>query len=111
MAEALRFVCNSCGKAVESWSDGNPYYIDTLGNKQYAYHPDNERLALCIGNDSPHICLGCGEEFNVDSISLASICPKCGSENITDTFELNGKTCPICKVGLFTLDRDFHCIS
>jgi len=48
MAEAVRYVCGKCGHAIEAWSDGNPYYIDDAGTKQYAYHPDHERLARCI---------------------------------------------------------------
>ena len=111
MAECLRFVCGSCGKAIEAWSDGNPYYIDPLGTKQYAYHPDHERLARCIGNDTPHLCLACGEEFVVDSRSPTRICPKCGSEDIAETFVLDGKECPDCHAGVFTIDPDFQCIS
>ena len=111
MAEGLQFVCKNCGKTIKSWSDGNPYYIDPLGKKQYAHHPDHERLALCIGNDRPHLCLACGKEFMVDSSSPTKICPECGSEDIADTFELNGKKCPDCHVGVFTIDPDFYCIS
>jgi len=76
MAETLRFVCKTCGKAVESWSDGNPYYIDPIGKKQYAYHLDHERLALCAANDSPHLCWACGKKFMVDSRSPTTHMPK-----------------------------------
>ena len=31
------------GDPIEAWSDGNPYYIDDAGDKQYAYHPDHEK--------------------------------------------------------------------
>ncbi len=55
MAQGLRYVCGGCGHVIEAWSDGNPYFIDETGAKQYAHHPDHERLAWCIGNDSPHI--------------------------------------------------------
>jgi|GEM_PF-6245920 len=58
MAQARRFVCGSCSRAIEAWSDGNSYYIDEDSRKQYAYHPDHGRLARCIGNDSTHLCLG-----------------------------------------------------
>ena len=67
MAEGLRYVCGECAHAVEAWSDGNPYYIDGGGAKLYAYHPDHDSLAQCIGNDDPHLCLSCGREFMVDS--------------------------------------------
>ncbi len=44
MAEGTRFICRTCRYSVESWSDGNPYLLDERGQKQYAYHPDHERL-------------------------------------------------------------------
>ena len=111
MAEGIRYVCGACHRASEAWSDGNPYYIDETGRKQYAYHPDHERLARCIGNDTPHLCLACGEEFNVDSRAPTAECPKCTSDDIADTFRLSGRRCPYCKAGVFTVDPDFHCIS
>lgn len=63
MADAKRFVCGSCRRVIEAWSDGNPYYLDRDGQKHYAYHPNHERLDRCIGNDLPHLCLACGEKF------------------------------------------------
>ena len=63
MADMKRCVCDNCHKAIESWSDGNPYYIDEAGAKKYAYHPDHERLSKCIGNDDPHLCTACGDVF------------------------------------------------
>ena len=111
MAQALRFVCSGCHRAIEAWSDGNPYYIDEAGAKQYAYHPDHERLARCIGNDSPHHCLGCGAEFKVDSRAPVTACPSCGSSEIVRSFCLSGCRCPYCKTGVFAIDTSFHCIS
>ena len=111
MAEAMRYVCSACRRVVEAWSDGKPYYIDKTGRKQYAYHPDHGRLARCIGNDSPHLCLACGEEFNVDSRAPTAECPKCTAVDIADTFQLNGQRCPYCKEGVFAVDPDFQCIS
>ena len=111
MAEAKRFVCNGCHRTIEAWSDGNPYYIDEAGAKQYAYHPDHERLALCIGNDDPHHCLGCGAEFQVDSRAPVTACPSCDASDIVPSFSLNGCRCPYCKTGKFAIDRDFFCIS
>lgn len=111
MAEALRFICNHCFHAIESWSDGNPYFIQEEGQKQYAYHPDHENLARCIGNDSPYICLRCGEEFMVDSLSPIEECPACSSTNMSDTFQLNGKSCPFCHKGTFNVDPDYYIIS
>lgn len=68
MAECIRYVCNHCSKDLQSWSDGNPYFINASGRKEYAYHPNHEGLARCIGNDSPHLCLQCGHGFRVDSV-------------------------------------------
>jgi DNA-directed RNA polymerase subunit RPC12/RpoP len=110
MAAANQFICNTCNKAIVAWSDSNPYYMDSEGKKHYAYHPD-PRVELRIGNDSPHLCLGCGEEFMVDSENPAKACPGCGGKEFVDTFELEGQTCPYCKKGTFEADPGFCCIS
>lgn len=101
MAESRTFVCNQCNKNIEEWSDGNPYYIDSKGLKHYAYHPDHEKLAKCIGNDVPHLSLSCGYEFKVDSRAPVTDCRKCYSENIIGTYKLNGEKCPACSKGSF----------
>jgi predicted RNA-binding Zn-ribbon protein involved in translation (DUF1610 family) len=111
MAQALRFVCSKCSHAIEAWSDGNPYFIDEAGAKQYAYHPNHEQLARCIGNDSPHHCLSCGAEFKVDSRIPVTACPSCGASNIINSYRLGGCRCPYCKQGTFTEDPDFDCVS
>ena len=111
MAEGLRFVCSGCGHAIEAWSDGNPYYFDEAGTKKYAYHPDHEKLGRCIGNDSPHLCLSCGQDFMVDSRAPISACPKCKAHEIENTFQLEERRCPICKAGVFASDPDYHCLS
>lgn len=111
MAQGIRFVCSSCGRAIGAWSDGNPYYIDEAGCKQYAHHPDHDSLAKCIGNDTPHLCLVCNEAFNVDSRTPTLECPKCGASDIAGTFQLSKKRCPHCKEGVFNVDDDYHCIS
>jgi DNA-directed RNA polymerase subunit RPC12/RpoP len=111
MAEATRYVCSACRRAIEAWSDGNPYYIDERGRKQYAYHPDHKALDRCVGNDSPHICLACGEEFNVDSRAPVAECPKCMAGDIAECFQLSGKRCPYCKAGDFAANPDYYCIS
>lgn len=56
MAQGRIYICENCGKSVEAWDEGNPYFLDQRGKKQYRYHPDRER-DLCIGNDSDLICL------------------------------------------------------
>lgn len=110
MAQARRLVCSVCGRAITAWSDGNPYYIDEAGVKRYAYHPDPKRR-LCIGNDSPHLCLGCGAEFAVDSRAPVSTCSACGSAEITPTYELAGRPCPHCRAGVFHADPEFFAVS
>jgi hypothetical protein len=100
MASGITFLCSHCEYQVQSWDDGNPYYY-VNGKKKYAYHPQHDLLKECIGNDSPHICLACSEEFMVDSLSPISACPKCESDQIIDTWELKGKQCPKCKEGKF----------
>lgn len=111
MAEGLRYVCSSCGRNVEAWSDGNPYYIDERGRKQYAHHPDHERLDRCIGNDTPHLCLACAHRFVVDSRAPIAHCPKCQSTEIADEFDLGGRRCPWCKAGVFARNPNFDAIS
>ncbi len=111
MAECIRFVCRDCGGSIEAWSDGNPYYIDERGQKQYAHHPDHERLARSVGNDSLHICLACGKQFVVDSRAPTSCCIACESTDIAGTDQLHGRRCPSCKTGVFTIDPGFQCVS
>ncbi len=111
MAKAKRYVCGGCGHKIEAWSDGNPYYIDETGRKKYAYHPNHEALSRCIGNDSPHLCLECGQEFMMDSRAVINSCPKCEGHELADTYELEGHGCPYCKAGVFIVDPNFFCIS
>ena len=111
MAQGFRFVCGGCAHTIEAWDEGNPYYIDDDGKKQYAYHPDHEKLDMCIGNDCPHMCLKCGAEFVVDSRTPIKACPKCAAREIADTCDLEGKRCPSCKSGVFECDTDYFCVS
>jgi DNA-directed RNA polymerase subunit RPC12/RpoP len=99
MAQAFRFICNSSGETIESWDEGDPYYLDERGRKQYAYHPDPKRDS-CIGIDSPYLCLSCAETFSVDSRSPIAQCPECSSTSICDTYDLEGKNCPFCQKGI-----------
>jgi DNA-directed RNA polymerase subunit RPC12/RpoP len=111
MAQCIQYLCSKCGYSIEAWSDGNPYYLDNAGQKQYAYHPDHESLDKCIGNDSPFLCLACGKQFLVDSNNPTDCCPECGSKDISDTFILKGKSCPICKQGKLNKDSNYSAIS
>ena len=110
MAAGIRFNCSNCPLKIEAWDDGNPYYYDDEGKKIYAYHPSDE-VMFCVGNDSPHLCLACGKKFMVDSAAPVTLCPKCKSSNIRDTFRLSGKKCPKCKQGVFVIDPEFRAIS
>ncbi len=101
MAEGRRYVCVKCAHTIETWDEGNPYYMDDDGRKQYAYHPDEDLLEQCIGNDSPHLCLSCGYEFIVDSEAPIAACPLCEASKISNTWELEGRPCPYCKAGVF----------
>jgi DNA-directed RNA polymerase subunit RPC12/RpoP len=111
MASSIRYVCGTCGRTVEAWSDGNPYYIDERGEKRYAYHPNHDALARCVGNDTPHLCLRCGEEFNVDSRAPSGGCPRCTTREIAPTYELDGRACPSCDAGRFAADPRGFAIS
>jgi len=102
MSMELIFTCDACSFTLSSWDDGNPYYLDSNAKKHYAYHPHHDKLEKCIGNDSPYICLSCGEQFMVDSRSPVDHCPKCSAVDIVSTFELDGKNCPVCKRGHLT---------
>lgn len=111
MSECIQYVCGKCGNSIKAWSDGNPYFINKRGKKEYAYHPDHDRLSRCIGNDSPALCIACGHEFQIDSRAPISHCPKCESADIVETYELEGRRCPSCKEGVFSSDPNFYCIS
>lgn len=111
MAEGIRFNCENCGKNFDAWSDGNPYFVNETGEKQYAYHPDHKNLEKCTGNDADFVCLNCGEEFMVDSRYPDARCPKCSSDNTSDRFNLDGKNCPHCKSGTLRIDEGSRMIS
>ena len=110
MAMGIRFNCSECKFWVEAWDEGNPYYFDSHGKKQYAYHPSHERM-FCVGNDRPNLCLACSKRFMVDLAAPVLQCPKCKSVDISDTFRLARKKCPKCKQGIFKKDPDFLLIS
>ncbi len=111
MAEAKLFKCTKCEYTIKTWSDGNPYYISHSGSKKYAYHPDHENLARCIGNDEPYLCLECAAEFVNDSQKHNNECPQCHSKNIANSFNLENKQCPFCQSGKFISDPNFECMS
>jgi hypothetical protein len=111
MAECRRFVCGRCARAVDAWSDGNPYYVDEGGQKRYAYHPDHENLARCVGNDVPHLCLACGATTKVDSRAPRDQCRRCRARQLVATWDLAGRRCPYCKEGAFGEDPRVVAIS
>ncbi len=109
MASAQLFVCSACSFSIQDWDEGNPFYIDSDGIKRYAYHPSRER-DLCTGNDPSCVCLDCGAEFKAPSTG-SHTCPSCQSVTTTDTHDLEGKTCPKCKDGIFKRNEHFFVIS
>ncbi|MFO0915249.1 MAG: hypothetical protein U0795_19965 [Pirellulales bacterium] len=111
MAMGTTFRCDHCKHEILAWDDGNPYYLDEKGEKQYAYHPDWERLSQCIGNDSDFLCLACGKEFRMDSATTDVKCKRCESTDAIEFRELEGRTCPRCKKGAFHADPDHFAIS
>ena len=111
VAQSRFLVCCGCGFEIEAWSDGNPYYRDHRGRKRYAYHPDHERLARCIGNDEPHLCLQCGAQIKVDSLKPVSQCRKCKAGPLIALRDLEGRPCPHCSAGKYVLDSERGAIS
>lgn len=111
MAARRRFVCMHCAHALDAWDDGNPYYLDVDGTKQYAYHPDHQNRARCLGNDVPHLCGTCGAGQLVDSRDPHTACLHCGRGPLLHTFALDGKPCPFCKQGVFQIDPSHFAIS
>jgi hypothetical protein len=111
LAEARFFVCGGCGFEVEVWSDGNPYYRDERGRKRYAYHPDHENLARCVGNDEPHLCMACGAEAKIDSLKRITSCRKCKGGPLVPLWNLEGNSCPRCRESHFSIDKERRAIS
>lgn len=103
MAAGKVLTCSACDRQVEAWDEGDPYFLDAQGEKQYAYHPDPQR-ALCTGLDVPSLCLHCGAETTIDAADVPAPCPQCGQREVVDLWELDGRTCPWCKTGTFAAD-------
>lgn len=110
MAQACRFVCIACAYEIEAWDDGNPYFYDAEGKKQYAYHPHPDR-ELCLGNDVPHLCVNCGTRTKVDSLKPCAQCHECGKEQLVAEWDLDGQRCPYCRDGRFKRDPRYILIS
>lgn len=135
MAERLTFVCTHCKFTIKAWDDGNPYFLSDAGKPQFFYHPCGKYLLQeyiqqsfgkdlkgteldaflenRTGNMSNMICLDCGREFKIDLKRRKAVCNsrKCKSKNISHTWELNGKQCPTCKLGVFKEDETQQVIS
>lgn len=106
MAMGITLRCTGCGRTIQAWSDGNPYYFDRNDRKRYAYHPD-PNLALCVGHDADCLCLACGKEHKIDSDSLPGNCPSCGDRRLVDVCALSGQPCPSCEAGVFEDTGDY----
>ena len=104
------FVCDFCNHEIEVWDEGDPYYFDRYGKKQYAPHP-HPMFEMIKGFDSLYLCLECGEEVTVDSEEPTSVCSACHAETLVQASQLCGKPCPACKRGHFRLDPSRYAIS
>ena len=100
MASSTHFSCSSCSASVEAWSDGDPYVITPAGRKRHVHHP-TPGWEDAVGVDVPHLCLGCGARFTVDSRKPRTACPTCRSERIVATTDLAHQPCPCCADGAF----------
>lgn len=98
MARAIVLECDQCDFSLTVWDEGKPYYIDSQGNKRYAYHPSKER-ELCTALDVEHICTECAHKFDVDSQAHGASCPTCKSPCTVKTSKLAERVCPVCKKG------------
>jgi len=110
MAEGHTFVCSHCARSISAWDDGDPYYDDADGTRHYAHHPDPAR-DLCVEVESPVLCLGCGGEAVSDSAAPLTACPTCASEEIVDMWDIEGRRCPYCRRGTFSVDSSSPMIS
>ena len=129
MAEGKQFVCSHCRYAIEARDDGNHYFLSDAGKPQFLDHPGQDKrleehiqqsegrnltgkaredfLARRVGNMSDLLCLDCGSKFRRDLDKQEAVCPrkKCQSKNVTNVWQLEGKTCPSCKTGRFKGER------
>ncbi|MBB5037223.1 hypothetical protein [Prosthecobacter dejongeii] len=124
MAECTDFSCNVCGFKIESWSDGHPYLTDGSGKRHFFYHPGDEdecrefyqkemgRLRVVEkdylafwrdrgGCEVSLICLHCGRQTQRDPERDTMRCTHCRRNELMDTQELEGRSCPKCKRGAF----------
>jgi DNA-directed RNA polymerase subunit RPC12/RpoP len=111
MAQGRLFRCTNCKFRVGAWSDAKAYYLSERGRKKYAYHPNHELLARCVGFDVPHLCLECGTIFDIDSQKPSSTCRTCTSTRIVDCYLADGCKCPKCKQGTLKEDPKGRAIS
>jgi hypothetical protein len=105
------FNCINFAQSISSKDDGNPCYFDELGVKRYAYHPDHENLSRCVDIDSPHLCLGCGACFLMDSKVKRNRCPECKSPKVKSQFTLEECVCPYSKKRIFLISFGWVVIS
>jgi len=135
MASGIGYICKHCKFSIIAWDDGNPYFLSDKGKPQFFYHPSGESqlqeyiqqssgkdlkgaeldafLENRTGNMSNMLCLDCGRELRIDLGRKKAICNsiKCRSSNVASFMELNGKTCPKCKKGVFRKDKNQQMIS
>ena len=118
MAAGITYTCGSCGDAIHSWDDGNPYLEYPEGTRTYFYHPDgdrvisevgtkilgrtpepwenNEILEKYAGNAPNHICRECEEISRIDLKKDEIKCAHCNSTALLQMHNLGGKKCLKC---------------
>jgi hypothetical protein len=126
MASSTHFTCDGCGFFVEAWDEGNPYVRDLKGKRHYFYHPGHPKemeefvdslLLLLLrerivsdreaylmahsGNEGEFLCMDCGKLSRIDEERDAKACRKCRGLDLVDGMELEGRTCPKCRKGIF----------
>ena len=78
----------------------NDILIKILGSASTESERDLYRQTH-IGNESGHICLDCAHIGLLDPKRDNMRCSKCGSNNLSETFKLEGHACPSCGKGVF----------
>lgn len=103
---------------MEGWDEGNPYIMNSKGERVYCYHPSletemeqvvvellgpiyteqarDEVLATRTGNAADHVCLKCAKIFKLDPDRDPMQCPKCHHPELVNAFEMGGMPCPKC---------------
>lgn len=136
MAAFYTYLCSQCRFKIIACDDGNPYILDDNGTKHFCCHPgemdtimevvqassvgrtlSGEALESFIqsrrGNLGEFLCLDCGRRFKAETerAPRPPVCTRCGSTNVCSSVEIDGRTCPKCRQGIFREDPMERAIS